>query len=233
MKGTAMEQNKAIEKYCNDLIMNMNAFRQMDPEEKKKDMCYGAFLTAFLIVIPMIVMIIFMVLEKHLWGILISAASVAFALFYGLSRRKQIIRSFYQNENGADLVDLEQSTGNLQEAADNTRCIAANLPAEKEIFNLIYNWLCNRKLLDNGERLRIIRAGHDDLSGLVDPQYLPAGDVLLIMTPEREPDSWQRVRLEMNIMQMVFLLNLMKKEDTAEKEEKPEYSGEWSGWVTK
>ena len=116
MKGTAMEQNKAIEKYCNDLIMNMNAFRQMDPEEKKKDMRYGAFLTAFLIVIPMIVMIIFMVLEKHLWGILISAASVAFALFYGLSRRKQIIRSFYQNENGADLVDLEQSTGNLQEA---------------------------------------------------------------------------------------------------------------------
>ena len=67
----------------------------------------------------------------------------------------------------------------------------------------------------------------------MDPQYLPAGDVLLIMTPEREPDSWQRVRLEMNIMQMVFLLNLMKKEDTAEKEEKPEYSGEWSGWVTK
>ena len=36
MKGTAMEQNKAIEKYCNDLIMNMNAFRQMDPEEKQK-----------------------------------------------------------------------------------------------------------------------------------------------------------------------------------------------------
>lgn len=228
-----MEQNKAAAQYCRNLIMNMNAFRQMDPEEKKKDMRYGAFLSAFLIVIPMIVMIIFMVLDQHLWGILISLASIGFALLYGLNVRKNIIRSFYQNENGADLVDLEESTGNLQEAADNPRCIAASLPVEKEIFNLIYNWLCNRKLLENGERLRIIRAGQDGLSSLVDPHYLPAGDVLLIMTPEREPDSWQRLRLEMNIMQMVFLQNLMKKEETAEAEEKPEYSGEWAGWITK
>ena len=134
-------------KNIDDMIMTLNAMRSMTKEEQRKDVCYGIFLTGFLIFIPMIVCP-----TVHLTCGLPQACAAlvgswGIALGTGLSNRRKICREFMRIKNAEQYVRLRID---IEHLALDAPVIA--LPQSTD-SSFLYNWLVRRNAVCEGDML--------------------------------------------------------------------------------
>lgn len=163
-------------KRYHQLVMNMNAFRPMDEEERRRDWRYALVIVTFLVIIPMLAFIPYMVTGSLLVGLSIVVASMGVALAIGMHTRHRIFSDFFCVDDARPYVELhELSDRTLFERLCDERALAFRCSFEVESLTLIYDWLVAREALDKGEKIQAYRLDRQDfmrvLGGSVEPSF--------------------------------------------------------------
>ena len=191
----------------------MNAWRPMDAAQKRRDYAFAIGLCTLALLVPIFAGAVFAGMGKTRTAVLISLCSFALALSVGLANRFRVLRRFYVVPDAHLLVDVKEAGGELDRLAQITPTLLFPAPPLPELLDLFYNWLCNRKIIEPGERVEACRVTAADLEGKLNDSVNPGFEGLLFPLEGRVPDDWQRVGLEGRILNLRLLGDLIKKED--------------------
>ena len=196
--------------------MAMNAERPMDAAEKRRDYAFAIMLCVLALLVPLAAGAVLAALGKMRAAVIVSVYSVALALTIGLANRLRVLRRFYIMPDAHTFVDVRDGSGELDRLAKISPTLLFPAPPLPELLDLFYNWLCNRKIIEPGERVEAWRVTAAELNGLLNVSVDPGFEGLLFPLEGRVPDDWRRVGIEGKILHLRLLGDLMKKEDGGE-----------------
>ena len=194
----------------------MNAWRPMDAAEKRRDYAFAIMLCTLALLVPIFAGAALVAKNKILAAVIVSDCAIVLALIIGLANRRRVLRRFYVVPDAHLLVDVKEADGELDRLAQISPTLLYPAPPVPELLDLFYNWLCNRRIIEPGERLEACRVTAADLEGRLNAPVAPGFEGLLFPLEGRVPDDWQRVGLEGRILNLRLLGDLIKKEDEDE-----------------
>lgn len=195
----------------------MNAWRPMDAAEKRRDYAFAIMLCTLALLVPIFAGAALVAKNKILAAVIVSDCAIVLALIIGLANRRRVLRRFYVVPDAHLLVDVKEAGDELDRLAQISPTLLYPVPPVPELLDLFYNWLCNRRIIEPGERLEACRVTAAELEGRLNAPVAPGFEGLLFPLEGRVPDDWQRFGLEGKILQLRLLGDLIKKED----EDKP------------
>ena len=191
----------------------MNAWRPMDAAEKRRDLALAIALCTLALLVPIFAGAALVAKNRILAAVIVSDCAIVLALIIGLANRRRVLRRFYVVPDAHLLVDVKEAGGELDRLAQISPTLLYPVPPVPELLDLFYNWLCNRRIIEPGERLEACRVTAADLEGKLNDSVDPGFEGLLFPLEGRVPDDWQRVGLEGRILNLRLLGDLIKKED--------------------
>ena len=194
----------------------MNAWRPMDAAEKRRDYAFAIMLCTLALLVPIFAGAALVAKNKILAAVIVSDCAIVLALIIGLANRRRVLRRFYVVPDAHLLVDVKEAGGELDRLAQISPTLLYPVPPVPELLDLFYNWLCNRRIIEPGERLEACRVTAAELEGWLNDPVAPGFEGLLFPLEGRVPDDWQRVGLEGRILNLRLLGDLIKKEDEDE-----------------
>ena len=208
---------KSIKRYCRSTIMAMNARRPMDAAERRRDLAFAIMLCVLALLVPIFAGAALVAKNKTLAAVIVSDCAIVLALAIGLINRRRVLRRFYSVPDAHKLVDVKEAGGELDRLAQIAPTLLYPAPPLPELLDLFYNWLCNRRIVEPGERLEAYRVTGAELEGRPGIQADPSFECLLFPLEGRMPDDWRRFGLEGQLLNLRLLGDLIKKKD----EDKP------------
>ena len=204
---------KSIKRICRSTIMAMNAQRPMNAAEKRRDYALAISLCVLALLVPIFAGAALVAKNQTLAAVIVSDCAILLALAIGLANRFRVLRRFYAVPDAHKLVEVRDGSGELERLAGIAPTLLYPAPPVPELLDLFYNWLCNRKLVEPGERVEAYRVTADALEGKLNIQADPGFECLLFPLEGRVPDDWRRFGLEGQLLNLRLLGDLIRKED--------------------
>ena len=196
--------------------MAMNAVRPMNAAEKRRDYALAIGLCTLALLVPIFAGAALVAKNKTLAAVIVSDCAIVLALAIGLANRRRVLRRFYTVPDAHKLVDVRDGAGELERLAGVEPTLLYPAPPLPELLDLFYNWLCNRKIVEPGERVDAYRVTATELEGRLNVSAPPGFEGLLFPLEGRVPDDWRRVGIEGNNLKLRLLGDMMKKENGGE-----------------
>ena len=136
-----------------DLIMQMNAFRRMDEQEKKADIRYAILLGVLFLLLPILGGVLAAVLQNKLIGVLIAVCSIAAGVFVGLRKRQSIFSDFWCVSEAEMSVQLiKELTPEVLDMLYQEKALCAVMPHSRNYQYFLYCWLISRGFWQKDEK---------------------------------------------------------------------------------
>ena len=205
------KEAKTDKKICNRIIMAINSARPLSASEKKRDYAYGIFLIVLMIFVPLFSIPWLMAVKKPVLALLVNIVSIGTALFVGLGNRRRIIRSFYLTHDAQRFISIENGDDRLEDCLKTDEVLVSTIPQKEQYIDVLYNWLCWRKLIDPNEQVLWYAIDSDMLKPFLNEESdLSAQEKVLVMTFKgRLPDDIHRFYAEAEYLG-VYLMNNIK-----------------------
>lgn len=199
--------NKASRKACNRIIMAINSVRPMTRKDQRFDYAYAIFLTVLGIFVPMFCIPWLMTINKPLTALIVSAISIGIAATIGLSIRGKILKSFYIINDAHNYVTIKDGNEKLEDFFKIDEVLLSTIPQNDCYMDVLYNWLCWRKLVNPNEEVTWYRVDCKILEPyLNEDSDLSDQDSVLFMTfKKRLPNDATRFFVEAAILGVCLL----------------------------
>ena len=179
-------------KICNRIIMGINSVRPMGEKEKKFDYAYGIVLVSLWILVPLVSLPWLLTIGKPVTAFVITAVSYALSLVIGLSRRRSILRSFYQVENGHTYMSFADAGYDTEQLCRSEGMMVCVMPERDCYMDILYNWLCWRRIIEPKEKLQCFRCTIEEMRPFLKEDCELSGPAVLVKTDGRMPDDIMR-----------------------------------------
>ncbi|MBQ5521758.1 MAG: hypothetical protein IIT86_02940 [Oscillospiraceae bacterium] len=202
---------KSDKKICNRLIMAINSSRPLSKQDKRRDYAFAIFFVALTVCVPLISIPWLMTIHKPASALAVSAVSIGTAMIVGISRRRKIIRAFYRTEDAHKSVSVEDGNDKLEDLLKTDEVLVSTIPQKDCYIDVLYNWLCWRKLIVPGEQVIWYTVDADKLQPFLNIESDLSGQekVLAMMFKDRLPDDVNRFYIEAEYLG-VYLMNNIK-----------------------
>ncbi|MBQ9268725.1 MAG: hypothetical protein IJ206_04305 [Oscillospiraceae bacterium] len=184
---------------CNRIVMAVNSERPMSKRERKADYAYAITLVSLGIFVPLISIPWLMTVKRPLAALSVTAVSVAAALIIGLSRRRSILKQFFQIGNGQELMTILKGDDRIADLMKVDEVLLCVLPQRACYLDLVYAWLCRQGLVIPGETLPCWRVDGEELMPYLRVGSELSGPVFLMRFDGRLPDDPVRFYREKKI----------------------------------
>lgn len=177
---------KSRKRIFDDSIMTMNSVRPMDQRERRNDLAYAILLTSLFVIIPIIVCPILTTFYGPLFGLMFLAFSWGLALAIGLTKRRSVIRNYYQvkdPEQHVQIIRVDQPP--LPPALDDILLVFP-FEADEQTLPYVYNWLFQRDTISPDTQVAFYQVLGSTLTACRGVGPFP--DVYLLCIPTRALD---------------------------------------------
>lgn len=178
--------------------MAINSAGPLSESERRRDYAYGIFLVVLMIFVPLFSIPWLMAAGKPALALVVNTVSIGTALLVGIGNRRKIIRSFYLIRDAHRLVSIENGNDQLEDFLKTDEVLLSTIPQREPYINVLYNWLCRRKLIAPGERVIWYTVCTDRLKPYLNEESdLPGQEKMLLMAFKgRLPDDVYRFHVE-------------------------------------
>ena len=203
---------KEDRKICDRIVMAINSVRPLNVKEKRLDYLYAIFLVVLGIFVPLFSIPWLMTIGKPLIALIVNVFSIGLAAIVGLSRRRKILKSFYQVKDSHNFVTIENGNDRLEDLLGINEVLLCVLPQKDCYIDILYNWLCRRGLIDPGKTETWYRIDTELLEPYLNEESDLSGQksVLLMTFENRLPDDVARFYAEEGILGVRLLNNIRK-----------------------